>query len=372
MPAHVFLVPGFFGFANVGELKYFAHVRPVLAGELDARGVDHRIHYVRTRPTAGLDRRAQRLLDTIEAEAGPGDPIHLIGHSTGGLDARMAACESQDPRIETVLCIATPHQGAPLASFFERLEGQRLLGLLSLLGVRVARSHRATFRMAGLILDGVRLLQAGRALSGQLSEQITRQLLADFDADDQAQILEFLTEVSRDQSLISQLTPTGLRPFAPRLDVPGHVRRGSVVARARRPGLEAVAALGFDATLQALHQVFRWLQTIAAGSEATPAPTDWQGESVLSAAFGDAHLPARDNDGIVPARSQLWGQIVHAAWADHLDVIGHFSAPRHEPPHYDWLPSGSGYRRPHFEALWTDIADFLTSPSGGASSSPEG
>lgn len=45
---------------------------------------------------------------------------------------------------------------------------------------------------------------------------------------------------------------------------------------------------------------------------------------------------------------------------DHLDVLGHFLDDRlEEPPesrHYDWLTSGSGFRRPHFEVLMDAIA----------------
>ena len=36
-------------------------------------------------------------------------------------------------------------------------------------------------------------------------------------------------------------------------------------------------------------------------------------------------IPSPDaNDGIVPTLSQAWGHVVHAAVADHLDVLGHF------------------------------------------------
>ncbi len=64
-------------------------------------------------------------------------------------------------------------------------------------------------------------------------------------------------------------------------------------------------------------------------------------------------------DGIVPTRSQVWGELIHAARGDHLDTVGHFDDPSHVPPHIDWLASGSKFRRPAFEALWSDVATFI-------------
>src|SRR5579864_2276718 len=85
---HVYLVPGFFGFTNLGELTYFGHVVRFLAehgGESAPR-----VHAVKTPPTASLPTRAARLAEAIAATMGPGDaPIHLIGHSSGGLDVRL-------------------------------------------------------------------------------------------------------------------------------------------------------------------------------------------------------------------------------------------------------------------------------------------
>jgi hypothetical protein len=65
------------------------------------------------------------------------------------------------------------------------------------------------------------------------------------------------------------------------------------------------------------------------------------------------------NDGIVPTLSQAWGQVIHASVADHLDVLGHFRDAEHDPPHVDWLVSGSDFDRRRFEALWADVARFL-------------
>ena len=69
----------------------------------------------------------------------------------------------------------------------------------------------------------------------------------------------------------------------------------------------------------------------------------------------------RDSDGIVPTLSQPYGQLLHAVIADHLDTIGHFDAPRRDPPHYDWLTSGSGFNRLAFEELWRKVVDFQLS-----------
>jgi hypothetical protein len=54
--------------------------------------------------------------------------------------------------------------------------------------------------------------------------------------------------------------------------------------------------------------------------------------------------------------------VLHATWADHHDVLGHFHDPTHVPPHFDWVASGSGFDRRRFAALWGDVAAFLAEP----------
>ena len=61
----------------------------------------------------------------------------------------------------------------------------------------------------------------------------------------------------------------------------------------------------------------------------------------------------------MPTRSQVWGEILQAVQADHLDVIGHFNDPAVQPPHFDWLTTGSGFRRQRFEALWDGVVDSI-------------
>ncbi len=79
--------------------------------------------------------------------------------------------------------------------------------------------------------------------------------------------------------------------------------------------------------------------------------------------FGFANLGklphSKSNDGVVLTRSQLWGKLIHAGTADHLDVIGHFNGSDEHPVHVDWLATGTGFDRQQFCAAWNDVADFI-------------
>ncbi len=192
-----------------------------------------------------------------------------------------------------------------------------------------------------------------------MTDQLIEELLADFSPERARAIRAFLGEVEQDQALLRQLTPTALAALGPTLIPPAGVRIGSVITRARRPWLGAMADLGFDASSQALHLVFRWLQARTAAvttePQRPPAP-DWV--AALARGYGD--LPgAQANDGVVPTRSQLWGAPIDVVWADHLDVLGHFGAPGERPPHFDWLPSGSRYRSAAFRDTWRSVAAFI-------------
>src|SRR6185436_14272306 len=86
---HVVLVPGFFGFGSLGELAYFVGVREALGRAFERLSLDVNVVEVPTLPTASIRHRAARVQETLSAEAEAG-PIHIVGHSTGGLDARLA------------------------------------------------------------------------------------------------------------------------------------------------------------------------------------------------------------------------------------------------------------------------------------------
>ncbi len=368
---HVFLIPGFFGFANIGELLYFAHVRSYLPLACARLGLELAVHTLATSPTASIPRRAERLLEALAgAAAEDGAPIHLVGHSSGGLDARLLASPGvslrgeRDPepfarRIRSVVMVATPNHGTPVASFFTSLFGQKLLELLSLGTIYVLRFGRlpssVLFRLGAIFARLDDLVGLRHTVVDQLYEQ----LLAEFTPERRDAIEHFLGEVRTDQGLLPQLTPEGMELFNAATRDRAGVRYGCVVSYARSPGLRSSVSVGLDPYGQATHALFYGLHRVAAGMPRGQLPEleDRQLEALYQT-YGITPEPGA-NDGVVPTLSQVRGEIVHATRADHLDVLGHFGDGSRDPPHIDWLSSGTGYTRAAFESLWNDVASFL-------------
>jgi len=104
----IYLVPGFLGFKELGDLGYFQGVHGILRKELrEKHGIEASVIAVDTLATASLPRRARHLLEEVRARrAGGVEGIHFVGHSTGGLDVRLLLSEravlegeSTDPDI---------------------------------------------------------------------------------------------------------------------------------------------------------------------------------------------------------------------------------------------------------------------------------
>ena len=365
----IYLVPGFFGFANLGELKYFAHVREVLTARCVAAGVDVRVHAVKTHPTASLPKRAVRVVETIAKTVRRHAAIHLIGHSSGGLDIRLMVAagvslptelnvEQLAARVRSVVTVATPHYGTPVASIFTGLLGQKVLQLVSLSTMHVLRFGRLPIAVL-LALGAVFTRLDDLAVNSALLDELFPKLLDDFSVGRRRAVRALLAEVAADQALLLQLTPEVMELFnAVVANRPG-VRYGSVIASAQPPGVRSTLRAGLDPTAQASHAIYQAMYRLAAPSAHVCAPPV-SAEQVRALRRAYARLPTpRANDGVVPTRSQVWGEIIHAARADHLDVIGHFDDSARTPSHFDWLTTASGFTADQFAALWTDVVQYL-------------
>jgi triacylglycerol esterase/lipase EstA (alpha/beta hydrolase family) len=364
--ARVYLVPGFFGFANLGEMRYFEHVKEALERSFARFGEDVQVHRVDTLPTGSISRRSQRLLEVLQQTAGDDGPIHLVGHSTGALDARMLLDPERDQdalllaRVKTVVSVAGAHRGTPLASAFRTAFGKQLLQLLALMTIR-------TLKMGPLPVTAVRAVAAvlGAVDSAvgakpDFIDELTEQLLSDFTADRRIALHQLFEDVFRDQALLDELTPE----LAQHFDVQTHDRQGvryaCVVTEARRPSVRSTVETGFSPYAQASHAVYHALYHLTGRSKddvETPTEALFASEAIV-AALGDMPEP-RDNDGIVPTLSQFHGRVLRVVKADHHDVIGHFDDQSTTPPHIDWLLTGTGFTRAQFDALWTDVAAFV-------------
>ncbi|MGA9526006.1 MAG: triacylglycerol lipase [Myxococcaceae bacterium] len=364
-----YLLPGFFGFANLGEFVYFGHVRNMLVDELHRRGIDAEVHVVLSHPTASIRARARDLLATLTRTALHDDgPIHLIGHSTGGLDARLFVTPGADlgdvqnlpapetfvGRVKSIVCVATPNRGTGLSPFFTGLMGAKLLELLSLFTVYVLRFGRIplkyAFRLASVFIRMDRRL----GWKDTVVDQLFADLLADFSPERRTAVSAFFKQVTLDQSLVAQLAPEGMDLFNAGVgDRPG-IRYGSVITQARPPSLRTRLASGFDPYAQVTQSLYAFLYKRV---PIRPPNLSEAHRTALRTGYG---LYPRDTacDGIVPTASQPWGNVIATVWADHLDVIGHFDGPGFTPPHIDWILSATGFRRDQFIEVWRKITDY--------------
>jgi hypothetical protein len=367
----IYLIPGFFGFANLGRLRYFVHVDRFLGERCAERGIDARIHVVHTHPTASLPTRAALVVETVARTLRRNETAHVIGHSTGGVEARLVTApgvelptdvdvERVADRVRSVVGVSSPHHGTPLAAALTTRRGQQLLALLSLSTSYVLRFGHlplsALVNVAALFAPSER-----RRREGTLFDDLSERLLADFSVTRRRAVARLLREAGEDQSLLLQLTPEAMQVFDATVRERPGVRYGCVVTRSRPPGVATTLAAGLDAGAQAIHAIYAAIYRASASTPPRAAPpADAAQRRALRRAYGK--LPgAHANDGIVPTRSQMHGRVIAAVRGDHLDVIGHFNDPSTEPPHFDWLTTGSGFSRDDFESVWGRVLGFVLS-----------
>jgi len=133
LKAPIILAHGLFGFSRIGLgpltlTSYFRGIPQAL------RESGNRVLTTRVHPIASIDFRAQRLGFRIDTFF-PDEPVHIIGHSMGGLDARRLLAEpGWRDRILSLTTVGTPHTGSILADF-AKLKVGRIYRLLNAMGI---------------------------------------------------------------------------------------------------------------------------------------------------------------------------------------------------------------------------------------------
>lgn len=118
----IVLVHGLLGFnaLRVGPVELVNYF-PGIAEALTAAG--NRVASAQLSPTGGVAKRAADLRAFLTHEL-PGERVHIIAHSMGGLDARyMISCLDMDEAVLSLTTLGTPHRGSPFADWgVRRLE----------------------------------------------------------------------------------------------------------------------------------------------------------------------------------------------------------------------------------------------------------
>ncbi len=244
MRRQVYLVPGFFGFSRLGGMNYFQSVGKVLREALARHGVEVEIVECRTKPTASIRHRADRLVDEVTERGGlEADELHFVGHSTGGLDARLLCSpglrvrpDNIERRIiertRSVVTVATPHHGTPLASFFMTILGRQLLEALTVLAT--SRGGRASLvaasQLVGLVASADQLLGRESTILDSMAEDVTS-----YAADGREEIWTYLNEIATDQGAMVQLMPESIHLFNGAVTDHQAIRYSSLVAIAPPP-----------------------------------------------------------------------------------------------------------------------------------------
>ncbi|HEY4055242.1 MAG TPA: hypothetical protein VGM39_01495 [Kofleriaceae bacterium] len=384
MRHHAYLSPGMFGFGRLGSYSYFAHVERELTRRFSDAGHELVVHVIEDLPTASIRRRANRLADIVSRTSGEGH-IHLVGHSTGGLDARLVASPATQhsdpdaldwlPRLRSLTTMNTPHFGTPLASFFATAQGQHVLAAISVLTAAGLSVGAQPLAMASVLLGFIRNADRALPMKITLLNRSVENVVSLVDDARSPELRTFLRAIEEDQGSMLQLSPEAMDLVVAGFpDRPG-VRYMSTVSMSPPPKPRAwlgqITHPWRAISLSVFFAIHRITSDIdphypcAASRDAAPF-SDEATEMILSKAFGER--PGFDaNDGIVPLRSQLWGDVIWAGLGDHLDVLGHYFDEREDvdpsKKHRDWLTSGSAFN----DRAFTSLLDALAAGMLGAS-----
>jgi pimeloyl-ACP methyl ester carboxylesterase len=367
---HIVLIPGLLGFAQLGGFDYFMHVEEALARRFLERGAECDFVLVSSPPTASIVRRTRVLRESIDEACGEDEgPIHLIGHSTGGLDARLLACPTARPeapawfdRVQSAVSISTPHYGAPLAQYFTTMAGAQLLNSLSIFTFVTLRFGGPPLTVLSPVIAMLGRAEEALGLDVKVFEKMTELLLSFIGEQGQAEVREWFEGIREDKGAIFQLTPEAMDIFNAAVEDNQAIKYGSVVTRVPTPAPVRVAS-GIRSPVAALSAAFFSTLYVGASIPSKIYPVPMPGREIREYIEEKIGRDLEDslNDGFVPTKSMVWGSVLWAGIADHLDTLGHFHGDR-DSPHTDWLVSGAGFSESDFDEIMDAIVDFQLGP----------
>lgn len=375
----IVIVPGLLGFGSFGgkdapRITYFQHVLPLLERvsirELGLPAAPRLVVH-EPPPTGPLSLRVASLaaaVDEILGGLAPSASVHIIGHSTGGLDARLlvnleylpsdgpSLQEKRRllPRIGGIVAVSAPMAGAPFAAHAAPLlphvvngpvagviAGLYLLSILNAAkgrGVLDAREH-ALAAAASLGACPLFPLSGARAILRGI---------AGLDAETSEQIRRFLKRVVEDNRLFDDLTPRAMAELNSRVAA-GDVRPIRLFATVSPPP----PLVSIEPTRQLYSLAHRWAKPWLTGHRDFPS-VEWlspRRPALETRSANDGIVTTASQVSMPPAAARAGASLIEA---DHFDTVGHFDGLGES-----LFASGAGMTRERFEMLWLRIARAL-------------
>jgi len=370
----VLLLPGFFGFTRISGLYYFAErVAAALRGGLDmCLGQPVPVVPLTTLPAGSLGERQESLLQQLRAlikRTGKKPRLHLIGHSTGGVDAYLLACERQV-------------DGAPWTA--DQDEARRQLASITTVSSPFRGTWLTANQVARFALDprhnAKGLVMGLKLVRELLAWRFDKTLFADVIANATAALpdaVKLCWNLLHNRQLIGDLTPDHMEQLLqdnPReLDVP----------------LTSFVTVVPEELLHHASPFFSDLYEMTAGEDTAPVSKDvTAANDLLNAHAAEAVRPAgcappvfepQVSDGIVNSARQLLdptdpstlgGIIV----GDHLDVLGYYddvdALVSGRPLNQSVFRSGAGFGDDQFFHLYGRIASRIKGAMTTSQSQP--
>jgi hypothetical protein len=330
LPPAVALVPGFFGFEHRGSSTYFAdRFVAGLRGVLEARGVvGVPVLSVSTVGIGSLSHRQTDLLTELRALETPtarerrlGGPRswHLVGHSSGGVDAAMLLREGALIQSEGMSSFA--NGWGPWADLVERIASVTTIAAPHF-GTGFADSPLARFASGNWSLDALRDMAMGTLDTARRGDLSSRLAFARSASPTFERLPMFLVRMMFRNELAKDLRPELLSPLSARPLRPSMQGRVfSIATVAPRPPPDHSDKLFRD--------MWRWTHEGALRSSSPPPPrtADLDAATLRLPSQKAIPLPpidAADNDGVVTTCRQMLGEIIGLVIGDHVDVLGRY------------------------------------------------
>jgi hypothetical protein len=378
----VFLIPGTLGFGAFGPptapiLEYFADVkkalRPIPSG--------YQVLVHEPPPTGSFEERVRSLHEAVwklmhgtplpHSPAVTASRVLLVGHSTGGVDARLLmnpkfhwpGPATDDERalvraiVDQIVTISAPFKGTPVVDHIALIRDPVLevVRVLTMTGIFQDGTLDAFLLrvLSGAASPLLPVKGIGRVASSIVAETARRSAIRTKKASlsDAAlvanQVQNFLYKIETDRKLYKDVSLAEMAALDAQIaggDFP-HIL--SYVTVSPAPRIEAAA---LQVVPYFVYCVLYFLTTRV--SMPGPPPTG-------ARFFGPAHTVATvladpvSCDGGVPTRSQTLNGVAEGiVLGDHWDVIGSFRGGSGA----DVVRSGSGFDQARFAELWGDIA----------------